>query len=161
MALTYAQSLVSSTWQQTQTNTGFDDTVQGPESFAFSISHAVGASDANVIFAKEDDIAISSSVNIDLSAAVDFFNNSNSFARVYSLVVSATGGSLTLSPGASNGLEWFFGSATDSITIQDGSAFMICETLDTTVDATHKILTLTNPSGVDVVTYKIAIIGGV
>lgn len=159
MALDFATVTITGTWQQSKTNTGFSPTIQGPDSISQSTALTVGSSAANSLYAATGTLAASASSTIDLQSFTDILGQAITMTRVYSIIVKTTDDSLKIEPGSSNGLSWFFGGTTPSITIPAGGAMGFVQTTAATVDATHKTIKLTNTGSVTL-TYNISIIGG-
>ncbi len=84
------------------------------------------------------------------------FNEAISALRAYALLLTVVGSAVLIGPGASNGLVWFFDDATATEAVKDGGLMVHGETQGTTVDNTHKNLTLTNNGGVNA-TYTLAL----
>jgi hypothetical protein len=160
MSLQSASSYNSLTWSQVQQNIGFSSSFQGPDTFAFSKTYTVGDYNVNSIYAATSTIAPSASVTIDLQNVTDFFNNTMILTRVYSVQIGAVGADLLFKPAASNGQQWFFNSTADGIIVRDANDFIYNSSTSYTVTASTKNLTITNQSGVNTLTYKIAILGG-
>lgn len=104
---------------------------------------------ANTGIAEVLTLAASASSTIDLSAFTDPFGDAGSATKVLGILLlpAAGGGDAVLSPGATNPATWFFGGTTPTHTVKAGGAFLHFEPAGTTIDATHKTLTLTNASG--------------
>lgn len=80
--------------------------------------------------------------------------------RVVPTVAASAGVSLTITPGASNGLAWFAG-ATDGLVVGANESFALCGDPDgdgVTVDATHKTLNFEN-TGADAASVTVVIVG--
>jgi hypothetical protein len=83
-------------------------------------------------------------------------------AILISVVTTTTGATLTVAPGAANGLEALFGALGDAdesiLTLQaNGSILLVTGDTGYVVDATHKILKMTTAA--TTLTYNIVIIG--
>ena len=161
MALDLAQVSIAATWQQSKANTGFASTVQGPDSNALLATLAVGASDADSVYAASGTIASAGTVSIDLQSFTDQLGQAITMTRVYAMLVQTATGSLKVEPHGTNGLVWFFSGTTPAITLPPGGGFCFLQTTSQTVDATHKVVKLTNTGSPAVtLTYKITILGG-
>lgn len=148
-------------WSLSRSNTGFGGVSQGD-----SVSAAVNldASLYNSVFAAEYTLGITSPSNaqaIDLRNFVDLaFETHTTTDKVIGIMVSVTGAPITIAPGATNGLVWFWTGTSPIVTIKAGGFLVFSDGAATTVDATHKTLTLTNLSASVVATVRIAILCG-
>ena len=145
-------------WSLSRSNTGFGGVSQGD-----SVSAAVNldASLYNSVFAAEYTLAASGTQSIDLKNFVDLaFETHTTTDKVIGIMVSVTGAPITIAPGASNGLVWFWTGTSPIVTIKAGGFLVFSDGAATTVDATHKTLTLTNLSASVVATVRIAILCG-
>lgn len=159
MSLDFATITLGANWQQRKTNTGFADTVQGPDGLSYNVSYTVGASAANSIYVAQGTLAASASATVDLFSFTDQLGQAVSMVRVYAMIVNSTNSSLKVEPGATNPLVWFFGGTTPSITVPSGGSMAFGQPAATTVSATARNIKLTNTGAVSL-TYDIAIIGG-
>lgn len=159
MALDFAQVSMSASWQQTKINPGFTNTVQGPDSTALFSTLTVGTSNANSVYNAQAVLAASGTATIDLQSFTDQIGQAIVMTRAYAIIVTTTGASLKVEPNSTNGLSWFFGGTTPSITIPDGGGFCFSQSSAQTVSGTSKQIKLTNTGAVST-TYKITIIGG-
>lgn len=150
-------------WSLSRSNTGFGGVSQGD-----SVSAAVNLDPTvyNSVFAAEYTLAAINANNthiqsIDLKNFVDLaFETHTTTDKVIGIMVSVTGASITIAPGASNGLVWFWTGTSPIVTIKAGGFLVFSDGAATTVDATHKTLTLTNLSASVVATVRIAILCG-
>lgn len=148
-------------WSLSRSNTGFGVVSQGD-----SLASAVNLDPTvyNSVFAAEYTLGITSPSNtqaIDLMNFVDLaFETHTTTNKVIGIMVSVTGGNITIAPGASNGLVWFWTGTSPIVTIKAGGFLVFSDGAATTVDATHKTLTLTNLSASVVATVRIAILCG-
>jgi hypothetical protein len=159
MALDFANVSFGATWQQTKANTGFANTVQGPDGLALNASLSVGSSSANSIYVAQGTLAASASTTIDLYSFTDQLGQSIAMVRVYALVVKTTGDTLKIEPGASNPLTWFLGGTSPSISIPAGGGMTFYQPTAATASSTARNIKLSNTGSVTL-TYDIAIIGG-
>ncbi len=160
MALTQWGFTVSATYALSKAAAPFGPLFIGPDTNTFSHS-GINLTTWSQLFAAQYTIAASGTQNIDLSSFTNIVTEATTFAKVLALAFFASGSSATLSPGASNALVWFFGSATDSITIVDGGCFAIgapITAVGQTVDGSHKNLLITNP-GATTLTVTILVLG--
>lgn len=145
-------------WSLSRSNTGFTGVSQGD-----SVSAAVNPDPVvyNSVFAAEYAIAASGTQSIDLRNFVDLaFETHTTTDKVIGIMVSVAGANITITPGASNGLVWFWTGTSPIVTIKAGGFLVFSDGAATTVDATHKTLTLTNLSASVVATVRIAILCG-
>jgi len=148
-------------WSLSRSNTGFGGVSQGD-----SISAAVNSDPAvyNSVFAAEYALTLSGALTpttIDLRNFVDLaFETHTTTNKVIAIMVSVVGADITITPGASNGLVWFWTGTSPIVTIKAGGFLVFSDGAATTVDATHKTLTLTNLSASVVATVRIAILCG-
>lgn len=159
MALDFANVSFGATWQQTKANTGFANTVQGPDGLSLNVALPVGASAANSIYVARGTLAASAATTIDLYSFTDQLGQSIAMVRVYALVVKTATDTLKIEPGSSNPLNWFFGGTTPSVTIPAGGGMTFYQPTAATVSSTVRNIKLTN-TGSATLTYDIAIIGG-
>jgi hypothetical protein len=160
MPLSQASLTCQAFWALTRTNTGYRATTQGPESQGFTLV-GLDVADFDQVLAATYTVATTATQDIDLTALTNLVYQSFGFAHVLSIMVLPTGDEITLEPGPSNGLVWFFGSATDSIVIAEDGCFMYslpASSAGQVVDGTHKVLRLTG-SGASTATVKVFIIG--
>lgn len=163
MSVQFAQTSSTISWQLTQDNDPFSQTSQGPDSAGANFSWTTGGTGVTAVMAKQYTIAISSSQTIDLLSQTNLLNQSDVFARVYAIEVLPTGSNCVISPAATDPLVWFFGSATDSVTVKAGGTFLLANPDDESnaITAGASKLTLTNPSATDILVVKLIIIGGI
>ena len=159
MALNSASTSLSLSWDQQKTLTGFDSVSQGPDALSLSVSpNLTGTNPVNVVFAEQRTLAASGSYTYDMSTGLtDFLGNSIALARIFAIAVSSSTGTVVYAPGASNGLEWFLGGTSPTISIPAGAGFIFTTPTFQAVSGTDKTLTLSSSAGA---TYKIAFLGG-
>lgn len=161
MSLTYLSSLNYLNWQQQQTNTGFSVTVQGPDTFQYSLTPAIENTGLNNIFCEQDTLGPLVSKTFDLTNLTDLLNQPLTFTRAYMLQIYTQDTDIQVTPGGTNPCQWFFMDASDGILVKANSNFMYNSLYPFTVDNTHKNLTIFNTSATTTTTYKIAIVGGI
>ncbi len=151
----------SLTFAESVDNTGgFVPTTMGTDSVSFNLG-GISLTTYNQLFAAQYTIAVSGTQTIDLTTLTNFVCESFSFNGVISIMLLPTGSSCTLSPGASNALQWFFGGTTQSVTVPAGGLFVFSAPASgpsTTVDGTHKTLKLAN-AGAGVLTVDFFVLG--
>ena len=161
MSLTYLSSLNYLNWQQQQANPGFTATVQGPDTFQYSLTPVIEDTGLNTIFAKQDTLAPLVSTTFDLTNLTDLLNQPLTFTRAYMFQIYTSATDLQITPGASNPLQWFFMDISDGILVKANSNFMYNSLYPFTVDASNKNITIFNTSATTSTTYTIAIVGGI
>lgn len=161
MALTVAQTAASISWQQKQTNTPFKDTVQGTDQVSNNFVWSTDAGAADAVLTYSLTIAANTNTDINLQSATNLLNQSVTLVRAYAIQVQPTGGAVIMKPSATDGLNWFFGDVSDTITVPSGGIFNYSNPLATTVSGSAKKLNFANPSLTDAITVQIAIIGGI
>jgi hypothetical protein len=87
----------------------------------------------------------------------DLLGNSIALARIFAVAITSSAGTVVYAPGASNGLEWFLGGTSPTISIPAGAGFIFTTPTFQAVSGTDKTLTLSSSAGA---TYKIAFLGG-
>lgn len=151
------------TWSMSKANTGYADTKNGPTSASFSLS-GVDIANYNYLYVASLTVAPSATTTIDLSSLTSLLGEAINFTKVLTIVVTTTGNQITVATGATNGLVWFFGGTSPTITIPTGGMFAFSEaatSTGTTVDATHKTLKFTNNGATTNATVKVQILGKV
>ncbi len=150
MSLSKIVCNVSSQWQYSRSNTGgFLNTTQGTDSLNWNLS-GINLSTWNQQYVTQLSLAGSGSTTLDLTSLTNLVYESFTFAHVLMILVLPVGNSVTVEPGATNGLTWFFGGTTPSITIPSGGVFLFSAAAGATgqvVDSTHRTLTFVNASG--------------
>ena len=159
MALNSASTSLSLSWDQQKTLAGFNSISQGPDALSLSVSpNLTGTNPVNVVFAEQRTLAASGSYTYDMSTGLtDFLGNSIALARIFAIAISSSSGTVVYAPGATNGLEWFLGGTSPTISIPAGAGFIFTTPTFQAVSGTDKTLTLSSSAGA---TYKIAFLGG-
>lgn len=170
MALTSAKLVTGLQWILERSTVGDFAPVQ--HSDALSFAFAPDLDTYTQLWADEFEIAAAASTTVDFRGPeTNPAFESVTFASALLLIVQVETaldddgdplpGEVVLSPGAANPLTWFFGSATDSITIPTGGAQIFCGgTVAGAVSGTAKTLKFAN-NGSNTVTVKAALLGGV
>lgn len=156
-----AQLTINLAWALTRANGDFLDTKQGDDSRQFNLA-GLDTETFNEFFAVDYAIPPSTSEDIDFTDFVNLVYEETGFTKILCIMLIVNGNSCRLRPGASNGLRWFFGRVDDSITIPDGGVVAFSEPVDglgETVDATHRILTVSAGAGTDDLTLTALAIG--
>lgn len=111
-------------------------------------------------------LAASASQTVDLTNFVDLLGNTVTLNKVFGIFAqvelqTATASQLTIAPGASNGLAWFFGSGPLTVAGDQTLLFMssAADVTGTVVSGTSKTLKFTN-TGSAGINAAIAILGG-
>lgn len=138
------------TWQLAKSNTGFTDTIHGTESASFSLT-LLDTDTWNELFAAEYTIAAAGTQAVDLRTFTDLAGNSVATAdKALAIIIIVTGAAadlLNVKKHGTNGLQWFFGGASEGVNIPGGGMLLFSEgssSTGTTVDASNKQLLLTN-----------------
>jgi hypothetical protein len=159
MALNSASTSLSLSWDQQKTITGFNSISQGPDALSLSVSpNLTGTNPANIVFTEQRTLAAGGSYTYDMSTGLtDFLGTSIALTRIFAIAVSSSAGTVVYAPGASNGLEWFLGGTSPTISIPAGAGFIFTTPTFQAVSGTDKTLTLSSSAGA---TYRIAFLGG-
>jgi hypothetical protein len=159
MALNSASTLMNVAWDQQKTLTGFNPVAQGADAVSLSVSPALtGATPANIVFAEQRTLSAGGSYTYDLTTGLtDFLGTAINLTRIFAVIVTSSTGTVVFAPGATNGLEWFLGGTSPTISIPAGAGFMFTTPTHQTVSGTDKTITLSSSAGA---TYKIAFLGG-
>lgn len=126
-------------------NSGFGATSWGPHTFSFvQVSDPAVYNQAYV--GKHTLAPTTGTVDIDLRSFTNLAGEAVVMSGVIELwlSVTGTGASVELTPGASNGLVWFWTGTDPKITVPAASHIHFCQPTHVVVDGTHKVLTLTN-----------------
>jgi hypothetical protein len=150
-------------WILTKVVTGFAPIQQGADSVTSNLS-GINLSTFNQLFAQQFTLSASGGTStFDLSTFTNPAGESTGFGHVLCIEVqvTGTGANVALSPGASNGLVWFFGGTSPTVSVPAGATFIFTNAASATgqvVDSTHKNLTLTN-NGSGVATVRVVCVG--
>jgi hypothetical protein len=159
MALNSASTSLSLSWDQQKVLTGFNSISQGPDALSLSVSpNLTGTNPANIVFTEQRTLAASGSYTYDMSTGLtDFLGTSIALTRIFAIAISSSTGTVVYAPGATNGLEWFLGGTSPTISIPAGAGFIFTTPTFQAVSGTDKTFTLSSSAGA---TYKIAFLGG-
>ncbi len=160
MALNSASTSMSLSWAQELATSGYNPVTQGPDSLSLSISPALtGSNPANVLYTETRTLSASGSYTYDFNngSLSTLLGQALTMTRVFSIAISCSSGTIVYQPGATNGLEWFLGGTSPTITIPAGAGFLFSTPTHQVVSGTDKTITVSSAAGA---TYKIAIIGG-
>lgn len=136
-------------WSLSRANSsGFGPTTQGTDSLTFNLK-GIDVATYNQLVAGSDVVAAAANLDLDLTTLTNLVYETVVFTKAEGIMIRPFGGSIVLEPGPTNGLTWFLSGTTPTVTIPDGGCFMYCEGLTGghTVDSTHKVLRLNNPTG--------------
>ncbi len=152
MALDSINVQAAVTWEQSRPVAGFANVTQGSDTANFALS-ALDTATWDALFAAQYTIAASGTQAVDLRTFTDLPGNSVTADKVLTiliLVAGATADRLNVKPHGTDGLQWFFGGATESVNVPGGGCLMFSEgaaSAGTTVSATARQLLLTNTGG--------------
>jgi len=144
---------------ENSTVTGFS-TAKESDSLQWGLALA-NLTTVNQVYVTKLTLAASAASTINLTSLSNLVSESFSFGHVLGLIVLPTGAGVTVEPGASSGLPWMLGGTTPTITVNAGGLWVWSDpsTPGTTVDGTHKNITITNLSGSATAIVKLAIFG--
>lgn len=132
------------------------------KTITMNLVNGTGANKAQVLASDQRTLTTGTNETLDLKAMANAFGSAaltKIKAILFEVVTATTGYTLKVTAGASNGLSAFFSDASDELALQAGGGALLWAPVDGyTVDATHKTLKITNPSGGSVV-YNIIVIG--
>ena len=159
MALNSAGTLMNLVWDQQKSLTGFNPLSQGSDAVSLSVNPALtGSNPANIVFAEQRTLAAAGSYTYDMTTGLtDFLGTAINLTRIFAVIITSSSGTVVYQPGASNGLEWFLGGTSPTISIPAGAGFLFSTPTHQTVSGTDKTITLSSVAGA---TYKIAFLGG-
>ncbi len=126
--LTQLSFLISLGWAMSKENPGFTDSEQGPGSRYFTLG-GIDLTVFNKVWVEDFEVDAGNFVDIDLQDLTDLLYEQFAFNKVLAIGMIVTDLDQTsmcnLSPSPSDGLQWFFGGASDSINIPPGGAFAL------------------------------------
>ena len=162
MALSSLTLNAQFSWVFTRLPPGFKNAQQGPQSKAFNWTPTIPGS-INQAYIGTVTLAAAATTTIDLQSFTNLIFEAVTIDKVNCLFVTVkpttagqTGGRLTIEPGTTNGLVWFWGST--QLTLTSGGCLAHKDDTPTVVDATHRTLLLKNP-GTQSIDVFIAIAG--
>lgn len=132
---------------------GFNPVKAGPNQINFDLS----AIDLTV-YTQAYQGKLTTTTTIDLTSFTNLAGESVALSKALAMVITCTGGTCVMTPGASNGLAgWFFPTST-ALGNGDNMVFLRnpVGTTPVTVDATHKTITFT----ISGATVTVAVLGG-
>lgn len=149
-------------WSLSKPITGFSSATQGSDSVSSTLN-GINVATYNQLFAAQYALPAAGTQTVDLSAFTNLVGESTGFGHVTLLYVLVTGtnANVAVSPGAANGLVWFFGAADQSVSVPANAAFTFSAGSSgpgAVVDATHKNLLFTN-YGSGAATVKVIAVG--
>src|SRR5579872_6711276 len=159
MPLTSASLNVSLAWALAVAQTPFANRTQGPDSTFFNLN-GLNVGTFNQIATESYVIPTTTTTTVDCTSFTNLTCETFSFGHVLAIMVQPTGNQVTVGPGASNQLQWFWGGTTQSIIIPAGGMFVFSAGATATgavVSGTHKTIALTASGGNT--TVEVVIIG--
>ena len=167
MSLTAGQVQLAASinYAQTRPQAGLPTATQAPAKVAYKFAPDVTIYKQALVATYT--IAAAGTQNVDFSSfqtlLYELITNANKVRGfIITGTAAATGAKMKLTPAATNGLVWFFGTATDSITLSVGTAgcsLFLCDGADAVIDATHKVLVISNPGTVSLTVNIAALVG--
>lgn len=145
-------------WTQSKTNGDFSKTRQGPDKLSKTLTP--NTTTYNRIYAASGTLAGGASVTIDLQSITDYLGQAVVLNKILAIMVAATTTNMKYEAGATNGLTWFLGGTSPTITIRAGGFFLFGDGATFTVSSTVKTITVTNLDATNAGIYEIALIGG-
>ena len=121
----------------------------------------------NAAFINQYTIAAAGTQAVDLRTFTDQVGSSITADKAMSIIILVTGAitdTLNVKTHGTNGLQWFFESASFGVNIPGGGMLMFSEgetSTGTTVDATHKQLLLTNNGAASLTVKIVAVLSDV
>lgn len=155
MALKFAQTVSSVSWQSVQDNPPFSSTVQGPDSNSQNIAFPI-SSGCNALICKQLDLISGTTYELDLKEQVDLLNQPTSLKTIYGYQLSCSGSALAFGPAQSGGFSAFFGGSSGLI-VDNGGFVNHCSPNALPVNSGSSLVAF-NPTGDT--TARIIIIGG-
>jgi hypothetical protein len=149
-------------WQLTAPRTGFSAAQQGADGISANLN-GISFTTFNQLFAAQYTILAAGTQVIDLSTFTNLVGEATGLghALTISMTVTGTNANVALSPGASNGLVWFFGGTSPTISLTTGCSFCFSGPAagpGQVVNGTHKNMLLTN-NGSGTATVKVVVLG--
>jgi len=146
-------------WMLSKANTGFSDTKQNSAATQ-AITYPVAT--INQMVAKVVTIAASGTATIDLSSNIDLVGNAVAMTKAVAFYIASSATEIKVTGHGTNGLSTWFIQATGELHVKSGGFALVGwpSATPATVDATHKILTITNLSATTATTVTYAVLGG-
>jgi hypothetical protein len=169
MPLNTVQLSNSFAWQlQNGTSTGFEPVTQGTDNIQVNLQ-GIQVTTWNQLFAANYSLSASGgTTTFDLTSFTNLAFESVTLGHVLAIVVdnttaTGTGSNVAIGPASSDGLQWFWGGTSQTISLPDGYSFVLTgpvggTSVGTAVSGTSKKITLTN-NGSGAATVQIAILG--
>lgn len=160
MPLTAADIVASLGWAFSLAQSPFQPRKQGPDQTLTYTPNAVDLTIWDNILASTFTLNPGTSQTIDLGASFTNLNGEISTpTKVLGLYLAPIGGDVTIAPGPTDGLEWFFNNAAGDSTaglkaFSNGVALLFgdgADTTGTTIGAANRYLVLINGDGTDTV----------
>lgn len=156
MPLTSLTLTMNLSFALARANAGLGPTIYGPDSESYGWP-GVDLTQWNQIYLADLTIAPSTTVTVDLTSLTNLVCEAWTAHHVLSMWVEPTAGEVTIAPGASNGLDWFYGTGM----VVDGIEFHseAVSGSGVVVDGTHKTIEFTNTSSSVPATTIVIIVG--
>lgn len=162
MALTAANLTAAIQLTLSAAQTGFASTTNGPNTVSFNLNSLSLTSWTESLLGQYT-VANAATQTVNFYQYTDLTSVSVTAGHILCLVVTTSGGPITIKPGASAALTWFFAGTTPSVTLNAGGLFVWCDAVGATgqvVDNTHKNLDFTNNGGGPTTTLTVCAITG-
>lgn len=158
MAATSVGITAALSWALEKTVTGFDKAKQKGQ---VSYTPAPAVATYNAVFAAEYTILAAGTQAVDFYSFTDLVGNAVTATKIYGVLVTVTGtnAAVKIETHGTNGLVWFFGGTTPSITVPAGGCFLFSEGGTEALSATVRQWLLTN-TGSGTATVTVAAICG-
>lgn len=143
MAASNCQITTESRWANEVSFTGYASAKQADS----SSKTVTPGSTCNRVFFESRTLVASGTYTYDLQALTDALGVAIVATKIFGLRIENSGNTLTIAPGAANGLVFYWSGTNPVITIKTGGTHAHCDPAATTVTALLKTLLFTNASG--------------
>lgn len=163
-SLTQLTLSASMQWTLSKANTGFASTKQGSDNSTYS-NTLTSFGTWTELYAQEFSIASGGGFNeFDLSSFTNLVGVAVTAGHILAIEIIPTGtnAQCLFAPGTTNGLTWFFGGTTPTLTLKINGTFFWSDDpagTGTVIDSTHKTLRLTNNGSGTLTAVVTAIVG--
>jgi hypothetical protein len=124
MPLTNASLTMNLAWAMNRVSAGgYSPLTQGNDSVTYNLG-GLDIAVFNQLYAVQLSLATGISQTIDVTSLTNLVYETFSYGHITTIVVLPTGSKVTIQPGASNPLTWFFGGSTQSVTVPAGGVFL-------------------------------------
>lgn len=152
-------------WRLSKANTGLDATTQGPNGLSGTFAPATAT--FNRVYAlASTNIAASGTQALNLNSFTDLLGVAVTATKACALLITATatvtGGILKIEEHGTNGLTWFFGGTTPSISLPvgtTGAGFLVWQGTTQTLSSSDAQLLLTNTGSQTITVTVSAVVG--